>query len=128
MFRGRVGVTLPMFIFMSATIDMKLFIRYFKLKPNYHEIGIIRQTPESLALKYSKSEFWITESDKLDVRFKKCLDMIYKQYLDEKIYLRSRETDEIVQKDILIFCANTPQMTMLLEVYENHPFKTEKKF
>ena len=47
-------------------------------------------------------------SDSMECRFKKTLDLIYKHYTDNKIPERIKTTPEgeIPVKDVLIFCSN----------------------
>ena len=45
---------------MSATFDIEVFIKYFELRPDYRDVGLVLPTKESIAMKYENQKNWVT--------------------------------------------------------------------
>lgn len=111
----------PVFIFMSATVNIKQMFDYFGIKPTYMDAGDLQRPLDSPA-KYKIDVHYFAEDKGLDQRFLACLRFLYQIYDDDKIYDRvSVPGQPMRQKDVLIICPYGPVIKQLMLVIEENP-------
>ena len=71
----------PIFICMSATIDLPMFKKYFGFQYKINDIGLLRPAP----MRYHVDYYYIDDGTLLSQRVEKSLDLIKKIYKERDI-------------------------------------------